>query len=153
MGTLAAFQSVTTYLVDTYVQFAASAIAAVTILRSLMGFAFPLFAPYMYAKLEYGWGNTVLAIAAFVVGVPTPLLLWIFGERLRNASSMVSPKSPMLLATILTSISYRPESRKTGGAPVRPAGLDVQSAVSGADEKMKTPIVIPPAALTTASKR
>ena len=49
MGTIAAFQCVTTYLVDTYARFAASAVAAVTILRSLMGFGFPLFAPYMYA--------------------------------------------------------------------------------------------------------
>lgn len=90
MGTIAAFQCVTTYLVDTYARFAASAVAAVTILRSLMGFGFPLFAPYMYQALDYGWGNTVLAIAAIGIGVPVPILLWIFGERLRNASSIVS---------------------------------------------------------------
>lgn len=90
MGTIAAFQCVTTYLVDTYFRFAASAVAAVTILRSLAGFSFPLFAPYMYQALDYGWGNTVLAIAAIGIGVPVPILLWIFGEKLRAKSKVVS---------------------------------------------------------------
>ena len=80
IGTIAAFQCVTTYLVDTYMRFAASAVAAVTVLRSLFGFAFPIFAPEMYKTLGYGKGNTVLAVLAFVIGVPTPLGLWMFGE-------------------------------------------------------------------------
>ena len=68
IGTIAAFQCVTTYLVDTFMRFAASAVAAVTVLRSLFGFAFPIFAPSMYSALGYGWGNTVLAIAAIGIG-------------------------------------------------------------------------------------
>lgn len=88
IGTIAAFQCVTTYLVDTYGRFAASAVAAVTILRSLMGFGFPLFAPAMYRALDYGWGNTVLAIAALGIGVPVPILLWLFGEKLRKRSNL-----------------------------------------------------------------
>ncbi len=47
--------SVNAYVVDTYRQYAASALAAVTTLRSLASFSFPLFAPYMYARLDYGW--------------------------------------------------------------------------------------------------
>ena len=88
IGTIAAFQCVTTYLVDTFMRFAASAVAAVTVLRSLFGFAFPIFAPAMYRALGYGWGNTVLAIAAIGIGLPTPALLWLYGERLRQRSSM-----------------------------------------------------------------
>jgi len=88
IGTIAAFQCVTTYLVDTFMRFAASAVAAVTVLRSLFGFAFPIFAPAMYSALGYGWGNTVLAIAAVGIGLPTPVLLWLYGERLRQRSSM-----------------------------------------------------------------
>lgn len=79
IGTIAAFQCVTTYLVDTFMRFAVSAVAAVTVLRSLFGFAFPIFAPAMYSALGYGWGNTVLAIAALGIGLPTPALLWLFG--------------------------------------------------------------------------
>ena len=86
MGTIAAFQCVTTYLVDSYTRFAASAIAAVTVLRSLAGFGFPLFAPAMYTALGYGWGNSVVGFAAICIGFPAPVLLWLFGEKLRKKS-------------------------------------------------------------------
>lgn len=94
LGTIAAFQCVTTYLVDTYFRFAASAVAAVTVLRSLAGFGFPLFAPAMYTALGYGWGNTVLAFAAIGIGLPVPILLWLFGEKLRKASKIAAMAKP-----------------------------------------------------------
>jgi hypothetical protein len=94
MGTIAAFQCVTTYLVDTYLRFAASAVAAVTVLRSLAGFGFPLFAPQMYHALGYGWGNTVLALAAIGIGLPVPILLWLFGEKLRKMSKIAAMAKP-----------------------------------------------------------
>ncbi|KAL8806184.1 MAG: hypothetical protein Q9200_005136 [Gallowayella weberi] len=86
LGAISGFQCVQTYLVDAYTRYAASAIAAVTVLRSLAGFGFPLFAPYMYAKLDYGWGNTLLAFVAISLGIPAPLLLWMYGEKLRKRS-------------------------------------------------------------------
>lgn len=95
IGTIAAFQCVTTYLVDTFMRFAASAVAAVTVLRSLFGFAFPIFAPAMYQALGYGWGNTVLAIAAVGIGLPTPALLWLFGKKLRQRSSLAREAAAM----------------------------------------------------------
>ncbi|KAL9621746.1 MAG: hypothetical protein Q9160_003864 [Pyrenula sp. 1 TL-2023] len=85
-GTIAAFQCVQTYLVDAYTRYAASAIGAVTVLRSLCGFGFPLFAPTMYEKLGYGWGNSALGFVALVVGLPSPALMYWFGERLRRRS-------------------------------------------------------------------
>ena len=94
MGTIAAFQCVTTYLVDSYTRFAASAIAAVTVLRSLAGFGFPLFAPYMYDALGYGWGNSVVGFAAICIGFPAPVLLWLFGEKLRKKSKFAVGKKP-----------------------------------------------------------
>jgi len=47
-----------------------SALAAVSCLRSLAGFGFPLFAPTMYAKLGYGKGNTIIAAVAIALGCP-----------------------------------------------------------------------------------
>ncbi|KAL8892891.1 MAG: hypothetical protein Q9205_005556 [Flavoplaca limonia] len=85
-GAIAGFQSVQTYLVDAYTRFAASAIAAATVLRSLGGFGFPLFAPYMYDKLDYGWGNSLLGLLAIALGLPAPILLWTYGEKLRKRS-------------------------------------------------------------------
>lgn len=53
-------QCIQTYVIDTYVTFAASALATVTVLRSTFGTVFPLFDPVLYKKLGYNWGNTVL---------------------------------------------------------------------------------------------
>jgi multidrug resistance protein len=85
-GTIIGFQCIQGYLVDTYTLYAASAVGAATVLRSLAGFCFPLFGPYMYEKLDYGWGNTTLALLAIVIGWPAPILLWKYGELLRKKS-------------------------------------------------------------------
>lgn len=86
MATIMSFQCIQVYLVDTYTRYAASALAAAVLLRSLAGFGFPLFAPYLFKKLHYGWGNSLLAFVAIGLGVPAPLLLWKFGAKLRNMS-------------------------------------------------------------------
>ncbi len=85
-GTIIAFQCIQTYIVDAYSRYAASGIAAATVLRSLAGFGFPLFAPYMYSSLEYGWGNSLLAFVAIGLGIPAPFMLWKYGESLRARS-------------------------------------------------------------------
>ncbi|KAJ5886155.1 Efflux pump vrtL [Penicillium subrubescens] len=86
-GTIISFQCMQTYMVDAYTRFAASALAAAAFLRSLAGFGFPLFAPYMYDKLHYGWGNSVLAFVSIAIGIPAPIFLWKFGEVLRKKST------------------------------------------------------------------
>ncbi|EXJ89220.1 mitogen-activated protein kinase kinase kinase [Capronia epimyces CBS 606.96] len=85
-GTMACLQSMQTYTVDSYTRYAASAMAAVAILRSLGGFGFPLFAPYMYQALDYGWGTSVLAFVSIGIGIPAPFIFWFFGARLRALS-------------------------------------------------------------------
>jgi MFS family permease len=87
IGIISGFVCIQTYVVDVYTKYAASALAAVTFLRCLAGFGFPLFAPYMYDKLHYGWGNSLLAFVAIGLGVPAPLSLWKFGARLRAMST------------------------------------------------------------------
>lgn len=89
-GVIIGFQCIQTYIVDAYTRYAASAVGAATVLRSLAGFGFPLFAPYMYEKLHYGWGNTLLACIAVVLGWPAPILLWKFGDKLRKKSTFAS---------------------------------------------------------------
>lgn len=85
-GIIIPFQCIQIYLIDTYTHYAASAIAATVVLRSLAGFAFPLFAPSMYAALDYGWANSLLGFVAVGVGLPAPVLLWVYGEKLRAKS-------------------------------------------------------------------
>lgn len=90
LGVIVCFQSTQVYIVDAYTQFAASAIGAATVLRSLAGFGFPLFAPTMYASLGYGWGNSVLGFAAVALGIPAPIALWFLGEKLRKKSKFAA---------------------------------------------------------------
>jgi hypothetical protein len=73
-------------IVDAYSVYAASALASIQILRNLAGFGFPLFAPAMYASLGYGWSNSLLGFLAVAIGVPAPIFLWRYGERLRKSS-------------------------------------------------------------------
>lgn len=89
-GIYLGFLCIQTYIVDAYTRYTASAIGAATVLRSLAGFGLPLFAPYMYNALDYGWGNTVLGFAAIILGWPAPILLWLYGEKLRNMSTFAS---------------------------------------------------------------
>jgi MFS family permease len=74
------------YALDVYPTYAASANAGNNMVRSLFGFAFPIIAPYLYSSLDYGYGNTVLAGIAIVIGVPSPFLLWRYGPSLRRRS-------------------------------------------------------------------
>ncbi|KAJ5279797.1 hypothetical protein N7478_005169 [Penicillium angulare] len=81
-GSFVLAQGMLAYLLDE-VEHAASANAAGRMLSNICGFAFPIFAPQMYDKLGYGWGNSLLAFVFIALGVPTPFLLWIWGSKLR----------------------------------------------------------------------
>ncbi|KAK4540600.1 hypothetical protein LTR36_009030 [Oleoguttula mirabilis] len=89
-GNQLVFQNCQTYIVDSYTRFAASAIAATTVFRSLGGFGFPLFAPAMYKALGYGWGNSMLAFLGIAIGLPAPCILWWYGETLRKRSKFAA---------------------------------------------------------------
>jgi hypothetical protein len=70
------------YLVDAFT-YAASAVAAATVIRSVFGFAFPLFGEQLFAALGTGGGNSLLAGIAIVVGIPFPLFVYVKGEQMR----------------------------------------------------------------------
>jgi hypothetical protein len=74
---------VQTYLVDCYGKYAASALAANTVLRSILGCFLPLAGPAMYAQLGLGWGNSLLAFIALAFS-PVPFVFFIYGERIRE---------------------------------------------------------------------
>ena len=76
-------QALQAYVIDSYPDHTSSASAASQFLRSLAAFGFPLFAPRMYSVLGYGWGNSTLAFIAIAIGVPAPLLIWVYCPRLR----------------------------------------------------------------------
>jgi len=82
-GIIVGTQAMQAYVMDSFPTHVASASAASQLLRSITGFAFPLFAPRMYAKLGYGWGNSLLAFVFMAIGIPAPLILWKYGAKLR----------------------------------------------------------------------
>ena len=77
------------YLVKTYTRHATAAMASNTIVRSIFGFSFPLFAPALYKRLGFGWGNSVLAFVALAMGVVCIGSLLVFGPKLRARSKFV----------------------------------------------------------------
>lgn len=83
IGNLVIFMCVSTYLIDTYTVYAASALAANTVIRSVMGAVLPLAGQRMYGALGLGWGNSLLAFIALAL-VPVPFVLLKWGERLRK---------------------------------------------------------------------
>ncbi|KAH8650078.1 major facilitator superfamily domain-containing protein [Xylariales sp. PMI_506] len=85
-GIIIGMQAVTTYIVDAYPLSAASATAALTVPRAICGFSFPMFAPYLYRSLHYGWGNSLLGFLAVIIGWPAPFILWKYGAALRARS-------------------------------------------------------------------
>ncbi|KDQ54290.1 hypothetical protein JAAARDRAFT_182267 [Jaapia argillacea MUCL 33604] len=84
-GMVVLFLSMMSYLVETYLMHAASALAANSVLRSLFGFAFPLFSPNMYANLGTQWASCLVAFLALAC-VPLPFLFFHYGARIRKLS-------------------------------------------------------------------
>lgn len=74
IGNIAVFMCFTTYLVDAFTIFAASTLAANTVVRSIMGALLPLAGQSMYQSMGLGWGNSLLGFIA-VVCIPVPSLL------------------------------------------------------------------------------
>lgn len=81
-GNMACFMCISTYLVDTYTIYAASALAANTLIRSVIGATLPLAGQSMYDTLGLGWGNSLLAfIAITLLPVTVGMVKW--GEVVR----------------------------------------------------------------------
>lgn len=92
-GLMSVFLQALNYLVDAYLMFAASAIAANTLLRSLCGAGFPLFSLYMFDGMGIQWASTLLGCVAAVL-IPIPIAFYIYGRRLRGRSKF-APTMPL----------------------------------------------------------
>ncbi len=74
--------SITTYMVDSFDEFSASALAAITMARSIGWAALPLLGTLVFEQLGQGWGNTVIALVTVVCSV-IPVLMYMYGSRWR----------------------------------------------------------------------
>ncbi|KAL5337635.1 major facilitator superfamily domain-containing protein [Aspergillus crustosus] len=89
LGLQMAGMPITAYVMEAYPEHVSSASAATQFMRSLTAFLFPLFAPTMYEVFGYGWGNTFVALVGGVFGVLGPVVLWVWGGRLRGRASEI----------------------------------------------------------------
>ncbi len=81
-GVIVVFLAVLGYLIDSYTIYAASVLAANSVLRSLFGAAFPLFTSYMYDSLGIHWAAALPGFVALAC-IPFIVIFWKYGAKIR----------------------------------------------------------------------
>ncbi|KAI9654329.1 MAG: hypothetical protein M1821_006645 [Bathelium mastoideum] len=94
-GLVMVFISLISYLIDSYTVYAASVMAANSLLRSLFGTAFPLFTTQMYKNLGNQWASSIPAF--LVLGcLPFPFLFYKYGSQIRSKCKYASEAAKVL---------------------------------------------------------
>lgn len=82
-GIIGVWLPIQAYLIDSFPQYAASALAAFSVLRCAVAAFLPLAGPAMYANLGVGWGTSLLGFIALAM-VPIPIIVHRKGKWLRE---------------------------------------------------------------------
>lgn len=82
-GMVFVFLGIMSYLIDAYTIYAASVLAANSIIRSCFGAGFPLFTTYMYQNLGIHWASCVPAFLSLAC-VPFPFIFYRYGPIIRR---------------------------------------------------------------------
>ncbi|KAF1830434.1 MFS general substrate transporter [Decorospora gaudefroyi] len=88
-GMFGSAAAVTTYVVDAYAKYAASAIAGCAFLENLMAAFLPLATQSMYRTLGFQWASSLLGFMALALSF-IPLILLRYGRRIRGKSPFMS---------------------------------------------------------------
>ena len=94
-GLVLVFLSLMNYLIDSYVMFAASVLAANSVIRSLFAAAFPLFTTYMYENLGIHWASSIPAFLSLAC-MPFPYLFWRYGAAIRSKCKFAAEAAQVL---------------------------------------------------------
>ncbi|KAF9252408.1 hypothetical protein DTO006G1_3156 [Penicillium roqueforti] len=113
-GLVMVFISLMSYLIDSYTVYAASVMAANSVVRSLFGTAFPLFTTQMYEKLGNQWASSIPAFLVLAC-VPFPFLFYKYGPQIRSKC-----KYSLEAAKVLETMSRRQGAMIVG----EPNGLE-----------------------------
>ena len=81
IGQITILNTCQNYYIDSFQKFAASAIAAGAVFRSIVGGILPLVASKMFVSAGYGWGIGVFAFLSLALS-PAPLMFFYFGDSL-----------------------------------------------------------------------
>ncbi|KAF6808985.1 major facilitator superfamily transporter [Colletotrichum musicola] len=94
-GLVLVFLSLLNYLIDSYVVFAASVLAANSVMRSLFGAAFPLFTTQMYENLGIHWASSIPAFLSLAC-LPFPFLFYKYGAVIRAKCAFAAEAAAVL---------------------------------------------------------
>ena len=83
LGQITILSTCQNYYIDAFQKYAASAIAAGAVFRSIVGGILPLGASGLFESAGYGWGISIFAFLSLALS-PAPLLFYHFGERVRT---------------------------------------------------------------------
>ncbi|KAF4992926.1 hypothetical protein FGRMN_6870 [Fusarium graminum] len=108
-GLVLVFMALSNYLIDSYVIFAASVMAANSALRSLFGAAFPLFTTQMYEGLGVQWASSIPAFLALAC-VPFPFLFFRYGKTIRRNCKYAAEAADVLEKMQTSHVSITEES-------------------------------------------
>lgn len=135
-GILLVFLPLLNYLIDSYVIFAASVLAANSVFRSLFGAAFPLFTTYMYKDLGNHWASSIPAFLALAC-LPCPFLFYKYGAQIRAKCEFASEASRFLEKMMAASAaaSAAAETEAENAAPTAP--MNENDAMAEAEEAEK----------------
>lgn len=128
MCMLLIFVSYLNYIVDTYLMYAASAIAANTIVRSACGAAAPLFTRQMFSALGVGGGGSLVGGVAALLAV-IPFMFYKFGKQIRIRSKFAPTKAKQELR------QQDEEANPTDLAVQSPSDDDTSTVVSSSEEE------------------
>ncbi|XDG09074.1 hypothetical protein ABKA04_008689 [Annulohypoxylon sp. FPYF3050] len=82
-GVIGVFMPTQAYIIDAYPAYAASGIAAFTVLRSVIAAFLPICGPALFGNLGVGWGSSVLGFVGLAM-IPIPIIIFRFGARIRE---------------------------------------------------------------------
>ncbi|KAI1799927.1 MFS general substrate transporter [Daldinia bambusicola] len=94
-GLVLVFLSLMNYMIDSYVIYAASVLAANSVLRSIFGAAFPLFTTAMYHNLGIHWASSIPAFLALAC-LPFPFLFYKYGASIRMKCKFAAEAAKVL---------------------------------------------------------
>ncbi|KAK0267626.1 hypothetical protein LTR91_014551 [Friedmanniomyces endolithicus] len=123
------------YLTDSYLIYAASALAANTVARSACGAAAPLFTSYMFDSLGVGGGGSLIAGVACLLA-PIPFIFYKYGEGIRKRSKFAPTPDAKPTDEEQGSTGAEAERRRSeySASEEDEAELDEQAGVPGARE-------------------
>ena len=117
-GMVLVFLSVMNYLIDAYTIYAASVLAANSVLRSLFGAIFPLFTTSMYHNLGIHWASSIPAFLALAC-VPFPFLFYKYGARIRMSCKFASESEEMMQSLQEADADWSNDDEVSEGKKVR----------------------------------